>query len=119
MGILNERIKKRRLEVGLTLLQVAESLGIEESTVQRYESGKIENIKYETMIMLSNILKCSPTYLMGWSDDVNPEKEKLSKGRELTDIELKIIELVNLIPKERHDDFLALIESALKLQELL
>lgn len=69
MGILNERIKERRLQLGYTLLYVADLLGVKEATVQRYESGEIKNIKHETIISLSNILKCDPAYLMGWQEN--------------------------------------------------
>ena len=58
----------------MTLLQVAERLGVSESTVQRYESGNIKNLKYETMVALSNMFGCSPSYLMGW-DDADPSTE--------------------------------------------
>lgn len=76
MGILNERIKKRRNQLGLTLLQVAEQLGVKDATVQRYESGEIKNIKHDTITSLSKILKCSPEYLMGWKDSINLEGEE-------------------------------------------
>ncbi|MBE5966983.1 MAG: helix-turn-helix domain-containing protein [Lachnospiraceae bacterium] len=68
MAKLNERIKERRLSSGLTLLQVAEEIGIKEATMQRYESGEIKNIKHETIEKLAKIFNCSPEYLMGWSD---------------------------------------------------
>jgi SOS-response transcriptional repressor LexA/DNA-binding Xre family transcriptional regulator len=69
MGKLNERIKKQRLAHSLTLLQVAEHIGVKEATVQRYESGEIKNIKHETILGLAKLFGCSPQYLMGWSDD--------------------------------------------------
>ena len=50
MGILNERIKSRRLQLGYTLLYIADQLGVKEATAQRYESG-------------------DPAYLMGWQDN--------------------------------------------------
>lgn len=68
MSILNERIKLRRLALNMTLLYIAECLGVKEATVQRYESGEIKNIKHETIVQLAEILKCSPAYLMGWQD---------------------------------------------------
>lgn len=68
MSILNERIKERRLDLGLTLLDVAEQLGVKEATMQRYESGQIKNIKHETIVALADIFKCTPAYLMGWDE---------------------------------------------------
>lgn len=69
MGIVNDRIKERRLSHSMTLLQVADYLGVKEATVQRYESGEIKNIKHKTIGDLAKLFGCSPQYLMGWSDD--------------------------------------------------
>ena len=68
MALINDRIKSRRQQLGLTLLQVAEALGVKEATAQRYESGDIKNIKHDTVLGLSRILHCDPAYLMGWVD---------------------------------------------------
>ena len=85
MGILNERIKSRRLQLGYTLLYIADQLGVKEATAQRYESG--------------DILRCSPVYLMGFdspvkSSDLLPnEAQILLLFRELnSDGQNKLIE---------------------------
>ncbi|MFQ7292577.1 MAG: helix-turn-helix domain-containing protein [Monoglobales bacterium] len=80
MADIHERIKQRRTELGYTLLYVAEQLNIKEATMQRYESGAIKNIKHQTITKLSQILKCDPAYLMGWTDSpikIQNEYEKL------------------------------------------
>lgn len=66
---MNEKIKSRREELGLTLQEVGEYIGVSKATVQRYESGEIKNLKQETISRLSEILKISPAYLMGWEDE--------------------------------------------------
>ena len=90
MSTINERIKERRLQLNMTLLDVASRLGVRETTAQRYESGAIKNISHETICKLSEILHCSPSYLMGWDDkvpfDISPvEKEIICKYRALSD----------------------------------
>ena len=65
---LPKRLKERRRALNMTLLQVAEALGVQEATVQRYESGKIKSPKHETVLRLAEILNCTPGYLMGWDD---------------------------------------------------
>lgn len=65
---LHDRIKERRLALGMTLLDVANALGVKEATVQRYESGEIKNPKHQTVAELARIFRCSPSYLMGWED---------------------------------------------------
>lgn len=61
-------LKQRRKELGLTLAQVAERMGVAEATVQRWESGNIKSIRYEKIDKLADILKVKPTSLMGWDD---------------------------------------------------
>ena len=66
----------------MTLLQLAERLGVSESTVQRYESGNIKNLKYETMTDLSIIFNCSPSYLMGWDEKIIDADFKIELSNE-------------------------------------
>ena len=73
---LHERIKKCRLDNGMTLLEVANALGVREATAQRYESGEIKNLKHETVLEMARIFGCSPAYLMGWEDDAEYKKER-------------------------------------------
>ena len=65
---MNEKIKIRREELGLTLQEVGEYLGVSKATVQRYESGEIKNLKLGSIEKLAKILKISPAYLMGWEE---------------------------------------------------
>ena len=66
---ISEIIKKRRQELGLTLEDVAEALGVAKSTVLRYETKAINNMGIDKIEALSAVLKCTPAYLMGWVDD--------------------------------------------------
>jgi transcriptional regulator with XRE-family HTH domain len=63
---IGERIKARRLELGLTLDSVGKALSVNRSTVKRYEDGKTLRIPQKTVEMLAVILKTTPEYLMGW-----------------------------------------------------
>ncbi|MBU3195697.1 helix-turn-helix domain-containing protein [Clostridium algidicarnis] len=71
---MNEKIKIRREELGLTLQEVGEYLGVSKATVQRYESGEIKNLKLGSIEKLAKILKISPAYLMGW-EEKQPENQ--------------------------------------------
>mgnify|MGYP000878506575 CR=1 FL=1 len=78
---INEKIKSRRQELGLTLEEVGNYVGVSKATVQRYESGEIKNLKLMTIEKLSQILKVTPAYLMGWEDakDVDVPEEYTKK----------------------------------------
>lgn len=72
MAKIHARIKERREAIGLTLAQLAEIAGVKEATAQRWESGNIKTIKYETVEILADALKCTPQYLMGWEEAEKP-----------------------------------------------
>lgn len=67
---IQEKIKNRRLELGLTLKDVADALGVAESTVSRYETENIANMKINKLKALADVLKCTPEYLMGWDETI-------------------------------------------------
>lgn len=69
MTTVAQNIKSLRLKRGLTLLDVAKFLGVQEATVQRYESGKIKHIKYETICKLADLFDCEPSHIMGWEEE--------------------------------------------------
>lgn len=62
-------LKNRRIELGLTLLQVAKAVGVSEATVSRWESGEIANMKRSRIAALAKILQISPATIMGWEDE--------------------------------------------------
>ena len=63
-----EIIKERRQQLGLTMKEVAEAVGVSEATVSRWESGDIENMRRDKIAKLAEALKISPAILMGWED---------------------------------------------------
>ena len=64
-----EIIKERRQQLGLTMKEVAEAVGVSEATVSRWESGDIENMRRDKIAKLAEALKVSPAVLMGWEDN--------------------------------------------------
>lgn len=64
-------IRKRRLDLDLTLKDVAKALGVAEATVSRYETGDIQNMGIDKIAKLAKVLRCSPGYLMGWEESPN------------------------------------------------
>lgn len=71
---IGERIKQRRLELGLSVDEVAEKLGKNRATIYRYESNEIENLPVGTLEPLAKILETTPAKLMGWEDEELEEK---------------------------------------------
>ena len=66
---IGERIKQRRLELGLSADDVAAALGKNRATVYRYESNAIEKLPTTVLEPLAEVRNTTPAYLMGWEDD--------------------------------------------------
>lgn len=66
---IGDRIKNRRIELKLSVDEVAERLGKNRATVYRYENNDIENLPTTVLEPLAEILETTPAYLMGWEDD--------------------------------------------------
>lgn len=59
-------MRTRRQELGLTLEDVGNFVGVGKSTVRKWERGDIENMKRDKINLLSQVLKLSPlTFITG------------------------------------------------------
>lgn len=96
-------IKRRRLELELTLKDVAKALGVAEGTVSRYESGDIQNMGIDKIARLAKVLKCSPGYLMGWEDSPNAANKQ---EFQLSNLEKDIIRKFRTLNNGEHAMFL-------------
>lgn len=72
MNELAEKIKTLRKQKGLTLEQVADIVGVGKSTVRKWETGMIANMRRDKIALLAKALQTSPGYLMGWDDEEIP-----------------------------------------------
>ena len=107
-----QRIKELRKEKGLTLEQVADIVGVGKSTVRKWETGMIANMKRDKIASLAQALGTTPAYLMGWTEE-EPEKEISPDERPLTEGERTLLELFRLIPEDRQQMVLQMIRAAL------
>lgn len=85
----NNLIKSRREELGLSQVDLAEKIGVNVSTISRWESGDIENMKRDKIAKLAQALNISPAVIMGWDEVPAPssidknEKEIITALREI------------------------------------
>lgn len=60
-----ERIKRKRIELGLTQLELAKKIGYEsKSAVNMIENGS-RNVKQDKLIEIARVLRTTPEYLLG------------------------------------------------------
>ena len=65
---IGQRIKARRLELGLTVDKLAEALGKNRATIYRYENNFIESMPITILEPLASALNTTPAFLMGWTE---------------------------------------------------
>lgn len=65
---IGRRIRERRIELGLSVDDLAKKLNKNRATIYRYESNYIENLPTSVLESISKILNVTPAYLMGWEN---------------------------------------------------
>lgn len=63
-------LKERRLELGLTLEEVAQSVGVGKSTVRKWETGSIQNMGRDKILALAKVLRISPMDIIDPDQDI-------------------------------------------------
>lgn len=107
-----QRIKKLRQEKGLTLEQVADVVGVGKSTVRKWETGMIANMRRDKIADLAKALGTTPAYLMGWPEETTDKKISPNEPT-LTEGERVMLDLFRQIPVDQQPVVLAMIRAAL------
>lgn len=94
--LLAKRIKLKREELGYTQEDLAKSLGMNKSTIQRYENGNIKKIKLPVVDAIAQTLKVNPSWLVGKTNEETNEIE-ISNIDNIFKIEKKKIPLLGEI----------------------
>lgn len=73
-------MKARRAKLRMSQQDLADALGVNRSTVSRYESGQIDKMPVDFLIPLARALQTTPEYLMGWdeADEISFEEALIS-----------------------------------------
>lgn len=105
-----DKIKALRLEIGATLEEIGNAVGVSKATVKRWESGEIANIRRDKIYKLAVALRTTPSYLMGW-DEEDPTPVS---GRQPTRNTIKIAGRDgSFVERELTDDQLTLMKNML------
>lgn len=79
-------IHNRRIELGLTMKQLSEKVGVAEGTISRWESGKIKDMRRDKIKLLAKALDVSLYALMDWTDSSVSESGSVSFSKPETSI---------------------------------
>ena len=97
------RIRQLRKEMGWTQAELAEKLGLKDSAIAKYEKGRVENMKRDTIAKMADLFGCSPVYLMCMED-------KQSSSATLNHEELSIITAYRKAPEGIKDSVCKLLD---------
>lgn len=94
---IGKKIKEKRKSLSLTQLELAEKVGLTESSISRYESGKIATMPTSTINKICSVLNIEPGELLGITPENSFEydlKDILSSADNLPiDIKSEFLEL--------------------------
>ena len=69
------KIKDKRTELKMTLAELGKRVGVQASTVRKWETGFIKDIRSDKIKKVAQALNVTPAYLMGWEDEHNTKVE--------------------------------------------
>lgn len=105
---MGERIKRLRIERGMTQEELGKAVGLQRAAINKYEKGIVENIKRTTIIKLAEVLRTTPSYLVGYEDD-----EEVS---ELTAIQEELFEKIYELTPDNQRTLIGIVETLLTAQ---
>ncbi len=79
--LIGQRIKESRDSKDLTIKELAEAVGLSESTISRYESGHVAKIKIPVLSSIASILNVQEEYLLGITDQKHSMQDSIPMGR--------------------------------------
>lgn len=97
---IGDLIYNRRKELGLTLEQIGDYVGVSKSTVKKWESGYISNMKRDKIALLAKILQIAPTELISSEED-SQEVKPSSPAPLLTEHEVTVALAYRHHPEEQ------------------
>ncbi len=77
---ISKKIQNRRIELGMSVDDLAVAIGKNRATVYRYENQEIGKLPVDILKPLASALGVSPAYLMGWEEEATPAEDKQSRA---------------------------------------
>lgn len=115
---IGEFIKKRRLELGLTLEEVGNYTGVGKSTVRKWEMGFISNMGRDKIASLANILNVSPIVLLNETvEDYKSAKDFSISQDKTSNARQALYNLISEIPEEDLPQIQNILVNLIKLRE--
>lgn len=93
-----DRIRNRRLELGMSVDDLAKKLNKNRATVYRYESSYIKSYSPDILEALANALQTTPAYFYGYDDQESESDQLLDAKPKNDDVRVIVQDLNKLSP---------------------
>lgn len=94
--VFKERLKQKRVEAGMTQVQLAQSAGVTARTIQNYELGTRKPSNMEVVQKIADVLHTTTEYLLGSSGTYVVEAHEEGGAQSARDIEQLVSEVTGL-----------------------
>ena len=74
---MGQRIRDRRIALELTLDELGKRVGVGASTVRKWETGYIKDMRSDKIQEVADALDVTPAYLMGWDESQSVSVEQV------------------------------------------
>lgn len=116
---IGDLIKEKRKEAGFTQDELAKRINVTKSTLSKWESGRIDNMRRNNIASLSNALRISPIELLNAPEQKNEKKAVIAiDERDVTDAPApaasareELLELAKGFPDEDIDSIIAIMKN--------
>lgn len=102
---LSEKIHYLRIKNNMTLEEVGNLVGVGKSTVRKWETGQIKNMRRDKIAKLAIALKTTPDYLLGWDSQKSSSqiKQELIEYVENIDDDEELLKILTVLKTIRGD----------------
>ena len=109
-----DTIRARRKELGLTLEEVGQIVGVSKTTIQRWESGEIKTHRREKIVTLAQAYHTTPAQLMGWAETDTDLSSSLPQSNPNVNGQLEnLFHEIQQLPPDQQKNFLKMMRAAL------
>ena len=95
-AIVRSCLKEKRIESGLTQVELAQKAGVSARTIQNYEMGTRKPRNLEVIQQIAEVLQTTPDYLLGSSGTYVVEAQEKGGAKAARDIEALVSEVTGL-----------------------
>lgn len=111
-------LKQRRVELGMTMAEVAQKVGVSEATISRYESGDIQNMRQNRIKQYADALQVSASSFI--DDDYNEKCAPVTTDESALLAHLRQTysdDDIDILSSLNRNQAVAIVEQAKKLKE--